>query len=205
MLKITSNQPTPALPAIQARYVTATNKAVTGLAFDVRDALRRGMQQAFDKPRPFTLNAFRVAAATGPDHTAVVWAMPLQARYLFWQIEGGERASKGFEHRLALFGGEVAVPVGGFAAQYDRSPLSFIKRVLGSGTGGGKYFVGKPKGGDMPDGVWMRSGKKLRMVMTFDDNATYEERLDLPGIAQDTVAQRWEPQLLRALNAPARA
>ena len=206
MLLLTTTQTGAPIDAIPARMRAATAKAVTGLAFDVRDALREEMAQVFDRPNAFTLNAFRVAPATAGDATAVVWAMPRQASYLRPGIEGGERGSKGFEHKLQLFGGRVAVPVGKFDGQFDRSPLGFVGRMLQGIAAGkaGRYFVGTPKGGGRDAGVWQRAGRggsKLLKVMAFEGSATYTERLDPEAVAVRTAGLRWESQLLRALVA----
>lgn len=184
----------------------AAAKALTGVAFDTRDSLVEGMRSAFDKPNAFTLNAFKVRAATPNELEAVVWAMPRQARYLFWEIEGGDRASKAFEHKLGLFGGKVAVPVGAAAAQFEGSPFGFVKRMLAdlntSGTSK-RFFIGAPKGRPGQDGVWARVGKNNRIVrvMDFAQNATYKERFHASAIADQTVNAKWESQLLKHLRA----
>lgn len=202
MLKIAATTTGQSLAQMPASYRRAAAEAVTKTGFDVRDALRQGMQQAFDKPKPFTLNAFRVAQATPNDMTAVVWAMPLQARYLFWEIEGGARASKGFEHKLGLFGGKVAIPVGKAGAAFERNPYGFVGKMFGGIQAGG-YFIGTPKGqGGRGDGVFARMGKggrKLVKIMDFADSANYSERLDVHGIASTTVGLKWQSQLMRAL------
>ena len=205
MLRIAATQTGPSLDTMPARYRSAVDRAVTGLAFDVRDALRDEMGHVFDRPNAFTLNAFRVAPAAGTGE-AVVWAMPRQASYLRRQIEGGERGSKGFEHKLQLFGGNVAVPVGKFDAQFERSPLGFVGRLFRDIAGGkaGRYFVGTPDGGGRDAGVWARTGRggrKLVKVMAFEGSATYSERLDAEAVAVHVAGLRWESQLLRALAA----
>ena len=204
MLKIAVTQTGADLAQLPAHIKAAIAPALTGLAFDVRDALREEMAQAFDKPNAFTLNAFRVAPATAASGEAVVWAMPRQASYLRPQIEGGDRGSKGFEHKLGLFGGRAAVPVGKFDAQFERSPKGFTGRMFRSMAAGKRngFFAGTPKGGGRDGGVWMRAGRggrQLLKVMSFEDNASYEERLDVQHVAERTAGLRWESQLLRVM------
>jgi hypothetical protein len=203
MLRLaTTNTGTP-LAKIPPELRRASQQALRGLAFDVRDALREGMLDAFDRPKPFTLNAFRISVGNGE---AVVWAMPQQAKYLFWEIEGGQRKSKAFEHRMQLFGGRVAIPTqGAVRDQYGNMPLSFIKRVLADkNTSGkaGRFFVGEPKGQPGQEGVWARvdNNKRLVRVMDFAEKAEYEGRFRMSEIADQTINARWEYQLLRAIR-----
>ena len=44
-----------------------------------------------------------------------------------------------------------------------------------------------------------RGGRNLLKVMSFEDNASYEERLDVQHVAERTAGLRWESQLLRAM------
>lgn len=206
-LQITATTPSLA-QTIPPQFQKAAAVATTRVAWDVREGLMQGMTKAFDKPTPFTMRAFRVdAAKAGPNPEAVVWAAPLQARYLFWQIEGGERKTKGFEARMGLHGGEVALPTGQAARDsYGNMPLSFIKRVAGDKNTGGnakRFFVGKPKGGDRAEGVWARVGNNKRIVplMVFADDAQYQERFDMSAIAGRVVDAKFESQLMRALGA----
>lgn len=205
MLRIALTQTGTPLSTIPARVQAAQAKAVAGLAFDVRDALKAGMADAFDQPTSFTLNAFRVDTSQASQGIATVWAMPRQAKYLQWEIEGGDRASKAFEHKLGLFGGRVAIPVGRFASAYDAKPKSFVGRLIRSVEAGdqeklGRFFVGRPRNGNRPEGVWYRTSKRrIHMVMAFKDDATYEERLDIEAIASKTAGLKWESQLLKHL------
>jgi hypothetical protein len=206
MLKLQLTQSGQPLSAIPATMRAAAARALTKVSFDVRDALREGMQSAFDRPKPFTLNAFRVQAASSNDLTATVWAMPLQAKYLRWEIEGGQRKSKAFEHKLHLFGGQVAIPTRGSARDaFGNMPLAFIKRVqadLNTGGTSKRFFAGAPKGRPGEDGVWARTygNRRLTKVMEFASSAEYQERFMMSELAQETVSAKWESQLMRALG-----
>jgi hypothetical protein len=206
MLRITAAQSGTPLADIPAKVARAQARALTGLAFDVRDALREEMGQVFDKPNAFTLNAFRVDASQAQSGNVTVWAMPRQAKYLFWEVEGGDRASKGFEHKLGLFGGRVAVPVGKFASAYDARPKSFVGRLIRAIEEGddkklSRFFVGKPRNGNRPEGIWYRTSKRrIHMVMAFEDKAQYTERFDVEAVAEKNIGLRWESQLLRHIG-----
>lgn len=200
-------------PSLAETYPPQIRKAaavaITRVAWDVREGLIAGMQQAFDRPTPFTMRAWRVepARASAEQISAVVWAAPQQAKYLFWQIEGGQRRTKGFEARMGLTGGEVAMPTSNATRDiYGNMPLSFIKRVAGDENTGGtakRFFVGTPQGGGRPEGVWARVGNNKRLVplMVFADDAQYRKRLDASAIAGKVVNQRFESQLMKAMGA----
>jgi hypothetical protein len=206
-IAITNTQPESLAATIPPQYRKAAAVALTRVAWDVREGLMAGMQQSFDRPNPFTMRAFRVDAATATESPqAVVWAAPQQAKYLFWQIEGGQRRTKGFEARMGLQGGEVALPTDKATRDaYGNMPLSFIKRVAGDKNSSGKdkrFFIGTPKGGDT-EGVWARvsGNKRLVPLMLFANEAQYRERFDMSAIAGRVVDARFESQLMRALQA----
>jgi hypothetical protein len=100
--------------------------ALTWTVLEVRKGLQAEMQRVFDRPTPFTLNAFFVKPARANDLTAVVWLKDRTAtggpHYLEPQIFGGARPLKAFERRLQrariLPVGMYAVP--GEGARLDR-------------------------------------------------------------------------------------
>jgi len=209
-ITLTTTQPTSLAATIPPQYRKAAAVATTRTAWDVREGLMAGMQQAFDRPTPFTMRAWRVdGAKAGEQVEAVVWAAPLQARYLFWQIDGGNRRTKGFEGKMGLHGGEAAIPTDQATKDgYGNMPLSFIKRVAGdnrTGNSDKRFFAGTPKGGNRAEGVWARVGENKRLVplMIFASEAQYQERFDMSAIAGRTVDAKFESQLLRALQAGA--
>lgn len=183
--------------------------ALTRTAWDVRGGLMQGMEQAFDRPTPFTMRAFRVDMARADTLEAVVWAQPLQARYLKTEIEGGERNTKGFEKRMHLFGGQVAIPTAGAKLnQYGNMSLSFIKQVAGDKNTSGsarRFFTGTPKGwldDGTFDGVWARvdDNNRLVRVMAFAEDAQYQSRFEMSAIAERKVDQVFESHLVRAMQ-----
>lgn len=181
--------------------------ALTRTAWKVKDGLEAGMRDSFDRPTPFTMRAFRVEMAKASTLEAVVYAMPLQARYLRREIEGGARASKGFERKMQMFGGQVALPAAGAKLDgYGNMSLSFIKRVAKDRNSSGdqrRFFVGKPKGGaGRPDGVWARvdGNRRIVPVMMFASQARYKSRLDTSAIAGRVVDVVFESQIMRAMQ-----
>lgn len=116
------------LDSVQIRQVPyAVARAINATAKDSLEAIKREMISVFDRPTPYTLNAFRIQYATKQNWTAIVEpknraanAIPAD-KYLAPEIEGGSRNLKRFERALVAVGampqGYRAVP--GAAAQLD--------------------------------------------------------------------------------------
>lgn len=94
----------------------ATALALTRTAQKIREAEKAEMQSAFDRPTPFTLNAFQVVPANKETLAAEVRYKdtPLWTRKHFLEVQeaGGLRGQKGMEKRL-MFGLPVPFPVWG--------------------------------------------------------------------------------------------
>lgn len=106
--------------ASAARQVPfALARALTRTAQDVRTAERKEMEQVFDRPTRYTLNALFMRPATKQRLEAEVWLKEAGSRphFLLPQIEGGARPLKRFEQRLVMAGymkaTERAVPAAG--------------------------------------------------------------------------------------------
>jgi hypothetical protein len=98
----------------------ATSTALNLLATDVRADLVTDMKKVFDKPTPFTLNAFWINKASPRRLTARVEIRDFAPKgtpawkYLQPQMEGGPRRMKRLELRLsAISGGQYIVPGSG--------------------------------------------------------------------------------------------
>jgi len=193
----------------EKQFPKAVAVALTRTGWEVRKQLMTGMQQSFDRPTPFTMRAFRVDMAKASTLEATVWALPMQAKYLANEIEGGKRDTKAFERKMHLFGGQVALPSGGAKLNgYGNMSMSFIKSVNADENSGGsakRFFTGTPRGwlGDGRfDGVWARvdDNHRLVRVMSFANEAKYEGRLQMSVIAQRTVDSVFESQLIKAMR-----
>lgn len=197
----------PISPSAERKVRKPFAVALTRTAWEVRSALMGGMQDSFDRPTPFTMKAFRVEQATSSDLTATVWATPLQARYLQFQIEGGDRNTKAFEKRMHMFGGQVVLPgENAKLNQYGNMSLAFIRSVgADTNTSGsaGRFFVGRPKHQpNLPEGVWARVDNNNRIVpvMVFAEEAVYQKRFDMSAIAHEKVNVIWESQFMKAFE-----
>ena len=84
------------------RVPMAARWALNDVAFEVLAENRKLMQEVFDRPTPFTLNAFYVRKATLTDLTAVVERKRAQAgrHFLEVQSDGGPRKMTGVERLM---------------------------------------------------------------------------------------------------------
>jgi hypothetical protein len=149
--------------------------------------------------------------------------------FLFPQVEGGGRKHKRSEMAMRYAGvlgaAQFAMPASGMSLDANgnvkgaevRTVLAALKnlravsstrdKASGKRLAKGRklasdLFVGKPNGGDRPDGIWRREGKRLRALYVFTNDApTYSKRLDFNGVVQRVALQRFAPEFDAALAA----
>jgi len=94
------------------------------------------------------------------------------------------------------------IPIPTLQARTSKSIQRSIARryrmnQLGSFDGGSKFFMGKPKGGDRPIGIWERyqGNKKLRMIRNLE-----KSRVEIKGVHwhDDAVKKYGTRQFIRA-------
>lgn len=149
-----------------------------------------------------------------------------QESYLLPEVEGGQRGAKGMENALRYAGvltaGQFVVP--GAAAKLDANgnvkgadirtilkALKNLKAVSATRSRSGKrlakgrqlandLFVGKPSGGNRPDGIWRREGKRLRPLFVFTNTApVYRPRLDFTGVVQGVARKQFPAEFAKAV------
>lgn len=194
----------------QRRIAAALATAMTRTVVAARNDVRAEAGQAFDSPRPFTVNAIVHRGATAAKLEAAVLVRPdspvlpaLQA-----QAFGGARQMKKFEQLGATFGlppGKQVVP--GEGAELDangnisRQQLRDILRLgkpgaargRGRRAGPGRYFV-------MPSGVYTRQAGKATPVLLFVSRTHYEPRFMFFETAQRSFAEHFPRELKRAVE-----
>lgn len=193
----------------QAPFTIA--KALTSTAKAVQTELTKQLPMAFDRPNAFTRRAFAYTPARKENLTAWVFAKDKQAKYLKFGVQGGGRRVKAFERRTGadtnadeIAGTQKLVPTRNVKLdQYGGVSLATIKRMTQQKNSTGKYgryFVGKPKGGALPPGIYERyaGNKKLRALMLFAEPKAYRKRLDMQGIGGRVVRSTFEDELRRA-------
>jgi hypothetical protein len=197
--------------AKQMRY--AASVALNNTAFDARGSVNSSTKQYLQEPVAFTQNAYRVQKATKATLTAVVYPEAKRRRYLRFAVHGGERPQKGFEKK---FLGSVVetgqLPVG---AQFmptslvkltaaGNVSLATIRRIqagLSTTNARGGFFVGTPRGGDRPPGIYRRSREQLfPYFIATSDTGSYTPRFPIDDVASKVVQRRFAAYYETALS-----
>jgi hypothetical protein len=194
----------------------AISQALNSTAFDVRTALGGATRQYFDRPNRFTQTAFLYTRSTKRNLEATVYANDQQgrdrARYLRFGIAGGTRPQKGFERKfLAEVASTARVPAGAqllptSLVKRDASgnvSLSTIKRIQKglNGNARGGFFIGTPRGGERPPGIYRRSRERLfPYFIATSQRATYQPRFPMAEIGHKVVQRRFGVYLRSSLE-----
>lgn len=147
-----------------------------------------------------------------------------QESYLQPEVQGGQRSSKRMENALRYAGvlsaGKFVVPGGATslnaAGNVKGSDIRTILKALGNSatrSRSGKklakgrklandLFVGKPSGGNRPDGIWRREGKRLRPLFVFvNQTPSYQPRLDFDGVVAGVARKQFPQEFAKAVAA----
>lgn len=194
----------------------AISQALNASAFDARTALNGATRQYFDKPNKFTQSAFLVQKTNKRELEAKVYANDQQgrdrARYLRFGIAGGARPQKGFERKfLAEIVGTRTIPAGAqlqptSLVKRDGSgnvSLATIKRIQKglNGNARGGFFIGTPRGGDRPAGIYRRSREQLfPYFIATEQRSRYTPRFPMAEIGSKAVQRRFGVYLRSSLE-----
>ncbi len=187
------------------------------------------MRSVFGNPVAYTLNSLRIEPATKDTLSARVMVKTSAAgiapeNFLLPQVEGGGRKHKRAEAAMRYAGvlgaGQFAMPGKGLSLDANgnvkgaevRTILAALKNIRAVSNAEFKQrkgrklendlFVGKPNGGNRPDGIWRREGKRIRALFVFTNDApTYGKRLDFTGVVQRVALQRFQPEFQKAMAA----
>tara|TARA_R100000988_G_scaffold101872_1_gene75704 strand:- start:65 stop:751 length:687 start_codon:yes stop_codon:yes gene_type:complete len=202
--------------AVQKQLPFATSVAINNVAFDVRKSLNEGTRGAFHVPVRFTQTAFRVEKSKKRHLVATVFAQDEQgkdrARYLRFGIAGGSRPQKGMDR---FFAGAVpndgTISANAFfmptslvktnaAGNVTQATLRRITKNLNSSPRGG-FFIGTPRGGGRPPGIYRRSRTQLQPYFIATNNQPdYTERFDIEQIGNKVVQRRFGAHFNAALS-----
>jgi hypothetical protein len=206
----------------QKQVPFATVVALTMTAKDIQAAEVAVMQQVFDRPTPYTLNALKVTPATKATMTASVgfkegFGGTPAKRFLNPESHGGPRSQRASEKLLAPLMGGASYFVPGSGAtpnQYGNLSGAFYKRVVSqlkvssdplqnvtASTRSKKrrsasaFFI--PKRGGM---VMERKGAVVTPVLIFTRTPTYAPRFPFEATAARVLAERFEPNFAIAFE-----
>jgi hypothetical protein len=187
----------------------AISQALNRTAFDARTALGGATRQYFDRPTTFIQNGFRVEKSSKRSLVAMVFPEAKRVPYLLRNITGGRRGTKPFEAKYlgeaagSLPEGSKLIPAVVRRNAQGNVSLAALRRITGQigGTGFNSVFVGTPKGGARPPGVYQR-GSKNRLIPLFVavPSATYKPIFPMGQIGQKVVQRRFGDYLRSSLE-----
>jgi len=191
----------------------AISKALNDTAFDARTSLGGATKQYFDRPTAFTQRGFGVERSSKRNLEVIVGTEERRARYIRTQITGGPRSQKGFER---LFLGQVAqsgqipadaqfIPTSlvklNASGNVSLATLKRIKAGLSTNNARGGFFVGTPKGGNRPPGIYRRSREQLfPYFLAIDQAARYDARFPMLNIVGKVYERRYSVYFKAALD-----
>jgi hypothetical protein len=170
-------------PAVkQLRY--AGSLALNETAKIVARATERRIDEAFDKPTPFTQRSTAILYANRANLKASVIIKDAQARYLTIQEVGGKRTPQ----RRA-----IVVPVNARLNAYGNLSRKQVQRLLlRSDT-----FSGEVGG---VGGIWQRmKGNKLKLLIAYKPETRYEPRFAFVETALATARREFPSQYRAAI------
>lgn len=194
----------------------ATSVAINNAAFDARKAINSGTKGAFHVPVKFTQSAFLVQKSKKRDLTAFVYAQDKagkdRARYLRFGIQGGTRPQKGmdvfFERGVPNDG---TIPAGAYfmptslvktnaSGNVTQATLRRISKGI-SGDPRGGFFVGTPRGGSRPPGIYRRSREQLfPYFIATTDKPDYTGRFNIETIGGKVIQRNFGKYFDAALS-----
>lgn len=202
--------------AVQKQLPFATSVALNNVAFDARKAINAGTKGAFHVPVKFTQNAFLVQKSKKRSLAAFVYAQDKagkdRARYLRFGIAGGTRPQKGmdayFENAISNDGtiprGAYFMPTSLVKTNASGNVTQATLRRISKGISGdprGGFFIGTPKGGSRPPGIYRRSRNQLHpYFIATTDRPDYTGRFNIEAIGAKVIERRFGFHFNQALS-----
>lgn len=167
----------------------ATAMAINEVLGDIKKNSDKRLRRVIDRPTPFTMKAYAIRRANKRTLTGMVFAKRIQAQYLQWLEDGGNRGPK----RRA-----IPVPVKHRLNKYGNVSRGGIGRTIAKPA----TFSGAPTGRPGAAGIYQRMGKgggKLKLLISFADRASYKPRLGFKTGARRTAMARLPGAMYRAM------
>ena len=198
--------------AVTKQFRYAASVALNNTAFDARSSINDSTRQYLSNPVKFTQNAYRVNKATKATLSAVVYPERLRRRYLRFATDGGQRPQKGFERKfLGEIVGTRQIPSDAqfmptslvkltAAGNVSLATIRSIQKGLSTTNARGGFFVGTPRGGDRPPGIYRRSRKQLfPYFIATEDKGSYRPSFPVEEVAGKVVQRRFDAYFETAL------
>lgn len=186
------------------------SQSLNAVGFDARKALNSATRQYFDRPTPFVQRSFLVQKSNKRNLITTVYPERRRLPYIEKNIIGGRRGQKPFELKLqslttgSLPRGNALVPAVVRRNAYGNVSLATIKRISGqvATSGRNSVFIGTPKGGNRPPGVYQRTNRnlKLRPLFISVPKPSYRQILPLTDIGNKIVERRFSTYLRQYLE-----
>lgn len=192
----------------------ATSVALNNTAFDARTALNGATRGYFDRPTRFTQTAFLVEKSRKADLTAYVYANNdkgrSRSRYLRYPIQGGTRRQKGLERFFTgapndgtISASATFVPTSNVklnaSGNVSIATLQRIQKGL-TGNARGGFFIGTPRGGNRPPGIYRRSREQLHAYFIAKPNPRYSKQFPIQEVGEKVIARKFNSYLLSSLE-----
>lgn len=193
------------LGVMRGQMSFAVSQALNKTGFDVRKKLNDSTVRYFNasgEPTRFTRTAFVVERGNKADPTVLVGAQA-NRNYFGPQIRGGRRYPKGLEGYIrGLSGGALTGKVVPTRHVVDaqgnprKRVFNQIQKGLSTASKTG-FFIGTPKGGGRPAGVYRRSRGQLFAYFVEIPEPRYQPRFPMDQIGGEEV-RRVAPGYLRS-------
>ena len=190
----------------------ASSVALNSTGFDIRQALNKGTQGAFDKPTKFTQKAFLTTKSKKTNLVVHVFAKDKEggdaARYIRFGVQGGARPPKGFEKYFEGLPNDGTLGMNVYfmpTREIKRDSFGNISRAnlkkISASVTSGTAFIGTPKGGTRPAGIYERKkGKLIAKFITTTSKPTYTGRFNIEAIASKVVQRRFDQHFNKAMS-----
>ena len=190
----------------------ASSVALNSTGFDIRQALNKGTQGAFDKPTKFTQKAFLTTKSKKTNLVVHVFAKDKEggdaARYIRFGVQGGARPPKGFEKYFEGLPNDGTLGMNVYfmpTREIKRDSFGNISRAnlkkISASVTSGTSFIGPPKGGTRPAGIYERKkGKLIAKFITTTSKPTYTGRFNIEAIASKVVQRRFDQHFNKAMS-----
>ena len=213
-----------ALGRMKRQVPFAAAMALTKTAKKVEQVEKAEMQQVFNNPTRYTLNAQFVKPATKRNLESIVWLKGSDRKrsrhYLQPHVDGGDRANTGFEMLL--------IKRGIMASGYKAIPGQAMKKSSRGGITRGTYQKVLAQLGAFQDpmqnstgstrstgkrkplsffvvrgnfyGIMAREGKRIYPAFIFVKSTRYSKRFNFHKVAAKVSAKYWPTAFNRAIS-----